>query len=213
MMLNDRGRVLYDTIVYRPTKICDPVGTEYLIELDTNYLQKALQFFNVMKFKKKVQIKTVDDQFALFAITPSERSCNNLVKPIELSDATNAHICSDPRHASLGSRLILKVSETNTKANIKSRFVSFFPCFFFMYNKVVYQVSELIKNLRVEENLSNYKKFLYKNGIAENGDDFVYGSSIPLEFNIVFLNGGNLVCLFLHENENKLANLCGLSFV
>ena len=81
--------------------------------------------------------------------------------------------------------------------------MAIFSLFFCMYNKVVYQVSELIKNLRVEENLCNYKKFLYKNGIAENGDDFVYGSSIPLEFNIVFLNGGNLVCLFLHENENK----------
>jgi len=121
MMLNDRGRVLFDTIVYRPTKLCDPVGTEYLIEIDTNYLQKALQFLNVMKFKKKVQIKTVDDNFALFALTPSES--NGSIKPIETNDP-NVHLCSDPRHVSLGSRLIFKLSDANSKENIKSRFVS-----------------------------------------------------------------------------------------
>ena len=120
MMLNDRGRVLYDTIVYRPTKLCDPVGTEYLVEIDTNYLQKALQFFNIMKFKKKVQVKTVDDKFALFAITPSDS--NGPIQPIETSDP-NVHLCPDPRHASLGSRLVLKLSDANSKAKIKSRFV------------------------------------------------------------------------------------------
>lgn len=191
MMLNDRGRVLYDTIVYRPTKLCDPLGTEYLLEIDSNYLQKALQFFNIMKFKKKVQIKTVDDQFALFAITPSES--NGPIQPIEVNDPTSAHVCSDPRHASLGSRLILKVSDANSKANIKSRFVLFVFFVFFVFNTNLYQVSELIKDLSDEANLNNYKRFLYKNGIAENGEDFVYGSSIPLEYNIVFLNGGLFV--------------------
>lgn len=34
-----------------------------------------------------------------------------------------------------------------------------------------------------------YKQELYKRGIAENGDDISYGSSIPLEYNIVLMNG------------------------
>lgn len=36
---------------------------------------------------------------------------------------------------------------------------------------------------------SLYKQSLYKHGIAENHDNISYGSSIPLEYNIVLLNG------------------------
>jgi folate-binding Fe-S cluster repair protein YgfZ len=45
-------------------------------------------------------------------------------------------------------------------------------------------------NVRIDTELSNYRKFLYQNGIFENNDDFKQGSSIPNEYNIVFLNGG-----------------------
>jgi folate-binding Fe-S cluster repair protein YgfZ len=36
-----------------------------------------------------------------------------------------------------------------------------------------------------------YKKFMDKQGIAEGSETIPYGDAIPLEYNIVFLNGGN----------------------
>ena len=46
------------------------------------------------------------------------------------------------------------------------------------------------------DELNSYKRYLYVNGIAENSDNFSYGSSIPLEYNIAFLNGGNFISVY-----------------
>ena len=45
--------------------------------------------------------------------------------------------------------------------------------------------------------LKAYKTHLYRHGIPENNDDFKYEGSIPLEYNLVFMNGGRLRVLDL----------------
>ena len=57
-------------------------------------------------------------------------------------------------------------------------------------NFFLIKVSDVLNDTTEMENINEYKKCLYKNGIAEGADVFTYGNSIPLEFNIVFLNGG-----------------------
>ena len=52
------------------------------------------------------------------------------------------------------------------------------------------KVSKSVANIVNKSDLNQYRKNLYRNGIAENNQDINQGSSIPLEYNIVFLNGG-----------------------
>lgn len=41
-----------------------------------------------------------------------------------------------------------------------------------------------------DEKIENYKEWLYKNGVGENREDVGSANAIPLEYNLVFLNGG-----------------------
>lgn len=69
----------------------------------------------------------------------------------------------DPRFAELGYRIV-----TNRESNLAEIFS----------NEITTSASP-----------QAYKQELYKRGIAENGDDFSYGNSIPLEYNIVLMDG------------------------
>jgi hypothetical protein len=54
-------------------------------------------------------------------------------------------------------------------------------------------VSELFKDTIEERNLKNYKKNLIRHGVPENNESFSYGNAIPLEYNLVMLNGGKFL--------------------
>lgn len=56
MMLNNRGRVLFDVMIYNlVTDKNQAKNTEYLVELDSTCLNDALEVFNVYRLKKKVR--------------------------------------------------------------------------------------------------------------------------------------------------------------
>ncbi len=80
-------------------------------------------------------------------------------------DRKDSIICvPDPRFAKLGYRVVSSNNEVN--------------------------ISEYFENqMTIKNELGAYKQELYKRGIAENGDDISYGKSIPLEYNIVLLDG------------------------
>ena len=57
MILNNRGRVLFDIFVYNlATELTqsENKNTQFLVEIDTNILTQALKVFNMFKIKKKV---------------------------------------------------------------------------------------------------------------------------------------------------------------
>lgn len=140
MILNSRGRMMYDIIVYKhPT----PTGN-YLMELDSNCIEQAMKYFKLFRIKKKVDL-TVENLnvYSVYETDADFKSENSLIT------------VKDPRCADLGYRVILPKDET----------------------------------LPTSSDLRKYKKFLYQNGIAENSDDFSQANSIPLEYNIEFLNG------------------------
>lgn len=140
MILNSRGRMMYDVMVYRhPTE-----PGNYLMELDSNCIEQAMKYFKLFKIKKKVDLGVED--LRLYSVFKPEGDFGSQKSLISVKD---------PRCDDLGYRVILPPSET----------------------------------LQTNSDLSEYRKFLFQNGVAENVDDFSQGSSIPLEYNIEFLNG------------------------
>ena len=108
MILNNRGRCMYDVLVYANEGINKQ---EFLIEHDSDYTNELMKFLNVFKIKKKVEISQVDNEFNLYALVNLQKT--NPVKP----DIANFFLCSpDPRSIILGHRLV--ISKLNNSFNI-----------------------------------------------------------------------------------------------
>jgi folate-binding Fe-S cluster repair protein YgfZ len=140
-------------------------------------------------FCLKVQIENVDNYYKLFSLI----KISQIEQPeIKLEASNKAFITKDPRWEQLGYRCIIKIDSGEDKKDI--------DCIklFFKFNQKIlcFKYSNIkvtnLANVKVEKNLNDYKKFLFRNGIAENNENFKQGSSIPNEYNIVFLNGGSL---------------------
>lgn len=68
MVLNNRGRTLFDVLVYRMTASDKPVD-QYLVEVDRSHLQGFLRMCKIYKIKKKVEISPVDSSLKVFSAT------------------------------------------------------------------------------------------------------------------------------------------------
>lgn len=162
MILNNRGRVLHDVLVYA---LGDPVDSGYLVEGDTASLADFLKMLKIYKIKKKVEVTSVDKEFSVYSIFQDSKQHDTPPELVSKENSTNnLPICvTDPRFSQLGYRLIIE-------------------------NK--HQPSSYFTNLITENtDYSSYKQHLYKHGIAENHENIVYTNSIPLEYNLVLLNG------------------------
>lgn len=114
MMLNNRGRIMYDTLVH----LINPeagAAREYFIELDTSLLDECLSKLLVpLKLRKKVEINKIDADYKLFAIK-SDDNC-----PLKQVKNDNVLLVeSDPRYSSLGHRVIIKTKDSNSKSKLK----------------------------------------------------------------------------------------------
>jgi folate-binding protein YgfZ len=98
MILNNRGRILYDIIIYaNALNKQQQQPDEYLIEIDSNYTDHLIKYLNVFKLRKKIEINKVDDELKLFVTE----------KPID--HHKDILTCSqDPRCSNLGYRVIIK---------------------------------------------------------------------------------------------------------
>lgn len=109
MILNNRGRIMYDVLVYANESINKQ---EFLIEFDSDYANEFMKFLNVYKIRKKVEISQVDEEFKLFALINARQE--NLTN----TNLTGTYLCSpDPRTPLLGHRLI--ISNPNSDIDLK----------------------------------------------------------------------------------------------
>jgi folate-binding Fe-S cluster repair protein YgfZ len=188
MILNNRGRIMYDTIIYKnQNSTNDQINeSEYFLEIDSRFVQDALRLFKMLKVKKKVEVGEADKNLKLLSIV------NENNKLLDLNESSNFNesqvIVKDPRYSSLGYRAIIK-TDHNLKSN---NLISILSLFISEKNISYFLLLGLIPNVEIKRNINEYKEFLYKNGIAENNDDIKQGNSIPLEYNLVFLNGGKI---------------------
>lgn len=96
MILNNRGRVLYDICVYSIYNQPD----EYLLEVDSNYTDQLIKFLTIYKIKKKVEITNVDN-CKMYAIVKQDELVENKLT------IQNIDLCElDPRCSNLGYRAI-----------------------------------------------------------------------------------------------------------
>jgi folate-binding protein YgfZ len=163
MLLNARGRILYDMIIYNHHQ----QKSSYLIEISQNAVADFLRLLRTYKLRKQITIEDVTQTYRIWSIFPSENrflsATNDLRDSLNFKTRQGLLLGqTDPRHASLGIRLL---TERQT------------------------QLTDLTDLCHISNDLLIYKQWLYQHGIAEGSEDIPPGECIPLEYNIVFLNG------------------------
>ena len=163
MLLNARGRILYDMIIYNH----HTSQSSYLVEISRNAISDFIRLLQTYKLRKQVEIEDVTKTYRIWSIFSSRNEFlptkNDLRDNLNLKTRQGLIIGqSDPRNASLGIRLI---TEHRT------------------------QINDLADFCHIFNDILIYKQWLYRHGIAEGIEDIPPGECIPLEYNVVFLNG------------------------
>jgi len=163
MLLNARGRILYDMIIYNHHMN----KSSYLIEISQNAVADFIRLLRTYKLRKQINIEDVTQTYRIWSIFSSQNqllsTTNDLRDNLNFKTRQGLIIGqSDPRHASLGIRLI---TERQT------------------------QINDLTDVCHVSNDILIYKQWLYRHGIAEGIEDIPPGGCIPLEYNVVYLNG------------------------
>ncbi|XP_034833922.1 putative transferase CAF17 homolog, mitochondrial [Maniola hyperantus] len=159
MFLNNKGRVMYDTIIYKWDK-----EDSFLIECDRQLISVLQRHLKIYKLKRKVDIKDVNKDYSLFALTSL-----NAPNPDHFNSVMDSkiNVYKDPRLSELGYRVISYI-------DIKD-------------SEVAQTVGKDI--IVSERNEDGYKYLRYKLGVSEGADDLPPGTSFPLEANCDYLHG------------------------
>ncbi|XP_035717353.1 putative transferase CAF17 homolog, mitochondrial [Vespa mandarinia] len=175
LFLNIKGRVLYDTILYKSKE-----DNVFYIECDTEVVESLEKHLKMYRIRKKIDILCIDKNMKVWSmfdptkvidgennssfeasILPCDTTNNKASKFIG-----NIIICQDPRSSSFGLR-ILADSDIERSEIIKY----------------------LDPNISISEDSLSYKEFKYKIGLAEGVNDLPPGKPLPLEINCDYLHG------------------------
>merc|ERR1712150_101792 len=177
-LLNVQGRVLFDLILYNISSTNDTV---FLVECDAHGVQDLIKLLKRYKIRKKVDIAAVGDEYSVWSVFPkafdaSQKSQSNVgaktcrismeeqySTPLALGRQRDVVIDTpDPRLRSFARRLILPQGIAGCDIVNKSVDVT---------------------------DTTSYATRRYQLGIAEGFSEAPPGNAIPLEYNVVFMNG------------------------
>lgn len=171
MFLNSKGRIICDSLIYS-------IGDKdsYIVEADSQIIDKLMKHLKMYKLKKKVDIDLLDS-YKVFALYDPKDDKGPVPKLLECSresssSATNGtvlkdkYLFSDPRVPALGCRLLTKNIETIPP--------------------------ELCVSNVNPTTGANFRWLRYTLGVGEGIIDIPPQICFPLEHNCDYMNGLNL---------------------
>lgn len=179
MFLNVKGRVLYDSIIYKTSE-----SDTFFLECDLSGVEKLCKHLKMYRVRRKVDIASLVDDYNVFALfnvdhiesVKKEKKdgvlpgmivpCDLLKTTLPDSSSTKVYrdllIYRDPRISYLGSRVIAPKSV---------------------------KASEQINDITTVSSGTSYRWFCYYLGVAESANDLPPGDCFPLEANCDYLHG------------------------
>lgn len=106
MFLNNKGRVLFDTLVYKWQN-----QHSFLLECDDSVLALLKKHLKIYKLRSAVQIEDVNEDLTVWALLPSQ----DFNPDLKLASENKVNIYKDPRLADLGYRVISPTSLNNSQ--------------------------------------------------------------------------------------------------
>lgn len=174
--LNTGGRVLFDAIISKTEE-----GGDFLLDVDNAVSKLVKKHLSLYKVRRKIAIKVLED-FNVHAVFPGEggEGEHNGHKLVTRSSEPGSTFCNggetlaasslpgdspalpDPRVPALGYRLILPASQDPLQV-----------------------LPELVESCHS----SLFTQLRYKLGVAEGSLETLLGKSLPLEYNLDYMNG------------------------
>ncbi|KAK9873986.1 hypothetical protein WA026_002334 [Henosepilachna vigintioctopunctata] len=174
MFLNSKGRVLYDSILYRIDY------KTYFIECDSSIISNFEKYLKTFRLKRKVDVVPLNN-FKVYSLFKKEYCvedsdkyesllCKKSVSHFDISlfnKISKSKLFKDPRVLQLGYRVLLNTDDEND---------------FQM------QLQDFL-NININLENVNYRKFRYSLGVGEGIIDLPIGNCFPLESNCDYLHG------------------------
>ncbi|KAE8290811.1 putative transferase CAF17-like protein, mitochondrial [Larimichthys crocea] len=158
-MLNVQGRTLYDIMLYS-LKEAD-AGQGVFLECDFTTKDSILRHLKVYKIRRKVNINPCPE-LSVWAVLPTQRNAGQEAGKPELSSPDKALVWeTDPRTQEMGWRLVLD-------------------------NQV--DASDIIASCQ-KGDTEDYHRHRYAIGLPEGVKDLPPGVALPLESNLVYMQG------------------------
>ncbi|XP_071347356.1 putative transferase CAF17 homolog, mitochondrial [Trachinotus anak] len=158
-MLNVQGRTLYDIMLYR-LKDAD-AGHGVFLECDSTIKDSILRHLKVYKIRRKVDINPCPD-LSVWAVLPQQKNPGQEASKPELSSPGEALVWeADPRTQEMGWRLVLD-KQINPW--------------------------DIIASCQKGET-QEYHRHRYAIGLPEGVEDLPPGVALPLESNLVYMQG------------------------
>ncbi|XP_006634305.3 putative transferase CAF17 homolog, mitochondrial [Lepisosteus oculatus] len=159
-MLNVQGRTLFDVIIYSLTNN-EEGECSVLLECDSTVTDSLQKHLKVYKIRRKVTVAPCSD-LSLWAVMPQGGEEDSKTADLELTCSTSVRVWeADPRVAVMGWRLVVD-KQVNPQ--------------------------ELIPQSQ-QGDIDDYHRYRYTIGLSEGVEDLPLGVALPLESNLVYMNG------------------------
>lgn len=100
MFLNNKGRVLFDTLVHKTDK-----EDSFMIECDKNIISQLLRHLKLFKLKRNIEVTDASQDYNVWAFIAPPNTLQESIDP-----KTNINIIKDPRLSELGYRILSPAS-------------------------------------------------------------------------------------------------------
>ncbi|KAF9112558.1 ccr4 associated factor [Mortierella sp. AM989] len=169
--LNPKGRVMYDAFIHPTNAFKEESDPAFLIECDARALPELHKHIARFVLRSKVKLVGVTDSFDVYSVLDGDhhQGSNISEDPIQSSAAVMERLAE--MHASIG-------MVDNRAANRMG------------YRVIVPKGQPLsLPETYKHATLEDYHVRRITNGVPEGIDDFIAGTSLPLECNIDYMNG------------------------
>ncbi|XP_034039024.1 putative transferase CAF17 homolog, mitochondrial [Thalassophryne amazonica] len=158
-MLNVQGRTLYDILLYSLKG--ENAGHGVLLECDSSMKDSILKHLKMYRIRRKINVSSCPE-LCIWAVLPQQNRADQVANKPELSSPEQAHVWeADPRTQKMGWRLALD-------------------------NNV--DPADVIASCQ-QADTEDYHRHRYTIGLPEGVKDLPPGVALPLESNLVFMEG------------------------
>lgn len=180
MFLNTKGRVLFDSIVYKRKE-----EHTFFVECDLDGVQGLVKHLKMYRVRRKVNVDPINDEWKLWVLfNPREVDTSNNVVKQENQDLVSSSLPSIEVQSYLNDIILSNNSSIYPDPRLT----------FLGYRVIAPENENVIKSVQnvgisVESSAHSYRMFRYRLGVGEGIKELPTEKCFPLEANCDYLRG------------------------